>query len=185
MKLRYLAIVLIISAAIYEVNARGGRGGGRGGSRGGGRGGSRGSSSGSRGSSSSSSVSGGGRRGGGRRTSSSSSSAWSSASGGLYRGFGAGRRTVKKLSKYAVKGLGAYNANKKRKLKRKWSRSRKWSSFEDWDEIAEVDGLLCRNDADCNWIDPNLDCQDYELDFTPNVSNMTVNIRFEILILFM
>ena len=172
MKLRYLAIVLIISVAIYEVNARGGRGGGRGGSRG--------SSSGSRGSSSSSSVSGGGRRGGGRRTSSSSSSAWSSASGGLYRGFGAGRRTVKKLSKYAVKGLGAYNANKKRKLKRKWSRSRKWSSFEDWDEIAEVDGLLCRNDADCNWIDPNLDCQDYELDFTPNVSNMTVNIRFEI-----
>ena len=177
MKLRYLAIVLIISVAIYEVNARGGRGGGRGGSRG--------SSSRSRGSSSSSSVSGGGRRGGGRRTSSSSSSAWSSASGGLYRGFGAGRRTVKKLSKYAVKGLGAYNANKKRKLKRKWSRSRKWSSFEDWDEIAEVDGLLCRNDADCNWIDPNLDCQDYELDFTPNVSNMTVNIRFEILILFM
>ena len=177
MKLRYLAFVLIISVAIYEVNARGGRGGGRGGSRG--------SSSGSRGSSSSSSVSGGGRRGGGRRTSSSSSSAWSSASGGLYRGFGAGRRTVKKLSKYAVKGLGAYNANKKRKLKRKWSRSRKWSSFEDWDEIAEVDGLLCRNDADCNWIDPNLDCQDYELDFTPNVSNMTVNIRFEILILFM
>ena len=177
MKLRYLAIVLIISVAIYEVNARGGRGGGRGGSRG--------SSSRSRGSSSSSSVSGGGRRGGGRRTSSSSSSAWSSASGGLYRGFGAGRRTVKKLSKYAVKGLGAYNANKKRKLKRKWSRSRKWSSFEDWDEIAEVDGLLCRNDADCNWIDPNLDCQDYELDFTPNVSNMSVNIRFEILILFM
>ena len=177
MKLRYLAFVLIISVAIYEVNARGGRGGGRGGSRG--------SSSGSRGSSSSSSVSGGGRRGGGRRTSSSSSSAWSSASGGLYRGFGAGRRTVKKLSKYAVKGLGAYNANKKRKLKRKWSRSRKWSSFEDWDEIAEVDGLLCRNDADCNWIDPNLDCQDYELDFTPNVSNMTVNIQFEILILFM
>ena len=177
MKLRYLAFILIISVAIYEVNARGGRGGGRGGSRG--------SSSGSRGSSSSSSVSGGGRRGGGRRTSSSSSSAWSSASGGLYRGFGAGRRTVKKLSKYAVKGLGAYNANKKRKLKRKWSRSRKWSSFEDWDEIAEVDGLLCRNDADCNWIDPNLDCQDYELDFTPNVSNMTVNIRFEILILFM
>ena len=169
MKLRYLAIILIISVAIYEVNARGGRGGGRGGSRG--------SSSGSRGSSSSSSVSGGGRRGGGRRTSSSSSSAWSSASGGLYRGFGAGRRTVKKLSKYAVKGLGAYNANKKRKLKRKWSRSRKWSSFEDWDEIAEVEGLLCRNDADCNWIDPNLDCQDYELDFTPNVSNMTVNIR--------
>ena len=184
MKLRYLAIVLIISVAIYEVNARGGRGGGRGGSRGSSSG-SRGSSSGSRGSSSSSSVSGGGRRGGGRRTSSSSSSAWSSASGGLYRGFGAGRRTVKKLSKYAVKGLGAYNANKKRKLKRKWSRSRKWSSFEDWDEIAEVDGLLCRNDADCNWIDPNLDCQDYELDFTPNVSNMTVNIRFEILILFM
>ena len=177
MKLRYLALVIIISVAIYEVNARGGRGGGRGGSRG--------SSSGSRGSSSSSSVSGGGRRGGGRRTSSSSSSAWSSTSGGLYRGFGAGRRTVKKLSKYAVKGLGAYNANKKRKLKRKWSRSRKWSSFEDWDEIAEVDGLLCRNDADCNWIDPNLDCQDYELDFTPNVSNMTVNIRFEILILFM
>ena len=180
MKLRYLAFVLIISVAIYEVNARGGRGGGRGGSRGSSSR-SRGSSSGSRVSSSSSSVSGGG----GRRTSSSSSSAWSSASGGLYRGFGAGRRTVKKLSKYAVKGLGAYNANKKRKLKRKWSRSRKWSSFEDWDEIAEVDGLLCRNDADCNWIDPNLDCQDYELDFTPNVSNMTVNIRFEILILFM
>jgi len=27
--------------------------------------------------------------------------------------------------------------------------------------------MLCRNDGDC-WLDPNLECQDYELDFDIN-----------------
>merc|ERR1712062_387904 len=91
------------------------------------------------------------------------------------RGNGGRRRgssgMIQKLSKYAVKGLGYYSAHKKRKLKTKWSRrGRRGSSFEDWDEMRQVDGLLCRYDSDCTWIDPNLDCQDYELQFTPNAA---------------
>lgn len=34
----------------------------------------------------------------------------------------------------------------------------------------EVDGFMCRDSNDCNWIDRQLYCQDYELEFTPNVS---------------
>ena len=43
--------------------------------------------------------------------------------------------------------------------------------FDDWNEWREADGFLCRNDNDCQWMDINLNCEDYELDFSPVVSN--------------
>lgn len=41
--------------------------------------------------------------------------------------------------------------------------------FDTWNEWRSSDGFLCRNDSDCNWIDSNLNCQNYTLDFTPRV----------------
>ena len=32
--------------------------------------------------------------------------------------------------------------------------------FEDWDRDAQIDGWVCRNDADCTWIDDYLGCDD-------------------------
>ena len=63
-----------------------------------------------------------------------------------------------------------YSAAKKRKLRKKHSKRRRTSShdFDDWNEWREDDGLLCRNDNDCNWIDGRLYCKSYELDFVPN-----------------
>lgn len=42
--------------------------------------------------------------------------------------------------------------------------------FNDWNRWREIDGFLCRDSNDCNWIDSRLYCQDYELDFEPSVS---------------
>jgi len=33
-------------------------------------------------------------------------------------------------------------------------------NFDDWDREARVDGWICRNDQDCNWIDDHLGCDD-------------------------
>ena len=45
--------------------------------------------------------------------------------------------------------------------------------FRDWNRAREIDGFMCRDSNDCNWIDRNLYCQDYELDFQPSVSCTT------------
>ena len=37
-------------------------------------------------------------------------------------------------------------------------------SFEDWDRNARIDGWVCRADVDCEWIDPNLGCDDREFE---------------------
>ena len=34
--------------------------------------------------------------------------------------------------------------------------------FEEWDRNAQIDGWVCRADVDCEWIDVNLGCDDYE-----------------------
>ncbi len=40
--------------------------------------------------------------------------------------------------------------------------------FNDWNRWREIDGFMCRDSNDCNWIDSRLYCQDYELDFQPS-----------------
>ena len=32
--------------------------------------------------------------------------------------------------------------------------------FDDWYRSAGIDGWICRNDQDCNWIDDHLGCDD-------------------------
>ena len=36
------------------------------------------------------------------------------------------------------------------------------NSFQEWDRNAQIDGWVCRADVDCEWIDENLGCDDYE-----------------------
>jgi len=157
---------ILILATVVSVN--GGRGGGRGG--GGRSGGSFGRS--------------GGRSSGGSwgtRTASSSSrssgSTWSGSSRSTSRG-GKGGSLKKKLIAGAAIGAGAYVGYKATKAAAKfasWSagHSNPWR-YNDWDQWrrspgrnGREQGMLCRNDGDC-WLDPNLECQDYELDFDIN-----------------
>ena len=49
--------------------------------------------------------------------------------------------------------------------------------FNDCNEWREVDGFLCRNDNDCQWMDVYLNCEDYELDFSPAVSTVKLGIK--------
>ena len=42
--------------------------------------------------------------------------------------------------------------------------------FDEWNEWRVNEGMLCRYDSDCLWIDPDLICIEYELAFLPNVS---------------
>ena len=44
--------------------------------------------------------------------------------------------------------------------------------FNQWNRDREIDGFLCRTTDDCSWLDRRLYCQDYELDFTPSVSQI-------------
>jgi len=160
--------VLGILILVTVVSVNGGRGGGRGG---GGR------SSGSFGRSGGRSSSGGSW---GTRTASSSRSSgstWSGSSRSTSRG-GKGGSLKKKLIAGAAIGAGAYVGYKATKAAAKfasWSagHSNPWR-YNDWDQWrrspgrnGREQGMLCRNDGDC-WLDPNLECQDYELDFDIN-----------------
>ena len=73
-----------------------------------------------------------------------------------------------KLRRASVIGLGVYSAAKKRKLRSRHSIYSKSYDFDDWNEWREDDGMLCRNNDDCTWINFHLYCKSYELDFTPN-----------------
>jgi len=149
---------------IYEVNS--GRSGG--GSRGGGSrgGGSRGSSLGSRIKSGLSGLTG---KKSGSSGIKSGSSGFGSKVGKAKKRFPGG-----KLGKIALIGAGAYGAYSLGKVAGKFS---SWKSgfggpaggwnYQQWNQWREQDGMLCRSDKDCKWIDPNLDCEDYELDFSP------------------
>lgn len=121
---------------------------------------------------------GGGRSGGGR--SSSRSGGWgsrtSSRSGGRSRGWGGssgGRKSSlkSKLVKGAVIGAGVYVGYKATKALGKFAAyglaGGRGYEFNDWNRWRQSDGMLCRNNADC-WLDPQLECQDYELDFSIN-----------------
>ena len=39
--------------------------------------------------------------------------------------------------------------------------------FNDYNRWREQDGMLCRSSLDCTWMDQNMQCEDYELDFSP------------------
>merc|ERR1712136_76834 len=78
-----------------------------------------------------------------------------------------------KAKKAVVIGAVAYGSYKYGKLSSEFSKKKKSKKsykfdFDDWNDWREVDGFLCRNNSDCNWVDEKLFCQDYELKITPN-----------------
>ena len=57
--------------------------------------------------------------------------------------------------------------------------------FDDWDREARVDGWICRNDQDCNWIDDHLACDDRDFSSSRlNVSYLYFNIAFNMSLYF-
>ena len=84
-------------------------------------------------------------------------------------------KTKSNLKKAAVIGATAYGAYQLGKLSGRFSSpgygyGNRGYGYQQWNSWREVDGFLCRKTEDCNWIDPRLYCQDYELKFTPHVS---------------
>ena len=88
-----------------------------------------------------------------------------------------------RLKKAALVGGGVYAGYKLGKLSSKFSNFGKGGfggggfgagglgySFQDYNKWREADGFMCRSDKDCQWIDRNLECEDYEFEFTPSVS---------------
>ena len=97
---------------------------------------------------------------------------------------GSGSPPKTKLKKAALIGVGVYAGYKVAKLEKKFSRPGFGNSykFNDWNDWREADGFLCRSNKDCQWIDDKLNCEDYELDFTPLAGwfgGDTISIRGE------
>ena len=78
----------------------------------------------------------------------------------------------KKYVKGPAMGHGFYSADQMNKLCRKFDAHR-WDHdgmefnlgyrFVDWNDWRESDGMLCRGDSDCNWINPLFFCHGYEV----------------------
>ena len=86
-------------------------------------------------------------------------------------------KTKSYLKKAAVIGVTAYGAYQLGKLSNRFSGygggygyGGHRYGYREWNNWREIDGFMCRNDKDCNWIDQRLYCQDYELKFQPSVS---------------
>ena len=91
-----------------------------------------------------------------------------------------------RLKKAALVGVGVYAGYKLTKMASKFAKRRSEGrrgftnydshyDFDDWNDWREADGFLCRNDNDCEWIDDNLSCEDYELDFSPSVRQIIIS----------
>ena len=77
----------------------------------------------------------------------------------------------KKLLKGAAIGAGAYGVYKLGQLSTRFDGNGFGGyGINDWNSWREADGMLCRKNSDCSWLDHRMYCQDYELDFSPNVS---------------
>ena len=146
-----LMTALVIVAFLLDIDDNGAMARGRGG-------GGRSSSSGSRSSSKGSWSSSSGSRTSSSGSRSSSSGSWSSFRGSRWPHLGRG----------GVVGRGVYYPTKKQKLRRKYRKDTSINDFDDWNEMREKDGMLCRNDNDCKWIDSSLYCKNYEIDFLPD-----------------
>ena len=86
-------------------------------------------------------------------------------------------KTKSTLKKAAVIGVTAYGAYQLGKLSNRfggygggYGYGGHHYNYRQWNNWREIDGFMCRNDKDCNWIDQRLYCQDYELKFQPSVS---------------
>ena len=71
----------------------------------------------------------------------------------------------KNVKKVALVAAGAYAGYKLAKLKPKFKtwRHRGGYDFDDWDDWREADGMLCRSNDDCTWVDQRMQCEDWEI----------------------
>ena len=71
----------------------------------------------------------------------------------------------KNVKKVALVAAGAYAGYKLAKLGKKFGKWRHRGSydFDDWDDWREADGMLCRNNDDCTWVDQRMQCEDWEI----------------------
>ena len=70
---------------------------------------------------------------------------------------------MKKLPKILV-GSHAYKGYKLEMMRSKfggWSDGIGWE-FDTWNNWRENDGMLCRNDKDCKWLNPKLMCENWD-----------------------
>jgi len=109
---------------------------------------------------------GGGRGGGGRSSGRSLGSRSSSRSRSSYspKKKSSFKSKLKKAAVIGAVAYGSYQIGKATARFASWSH-RGWG-FNDWNRWREQDGHLCRNNNDCGWLDRNLQCEDYELDFS-------------------
>ena len=83
------------------------------------------------------------------------------------RGSRGSSRSSSPLRKTLKKAYGAGQRKKANKKFLSWSHGGDWE-FEDWNSWRLEDGMLCRSDRDCAWLEVNLLCQQYQLDFSPS-----------------
>merc|ERR1712012_377953 len=68
----------------------------------------------------------------------------------------------KKLLKGAAIGAGAYGVYKLGQLSTRFDGNGFGGyGVNDWNSWREADGMLCRKNSDCSWLDRNMYCQDY------------------------
>eukprot|EP00092_Neocalanus_flemingeri_P008268 GFUD01008914.1.p1 GENE.GFUD01008914.1~~GFUD01008914.1.p1 ORF type:complete len:202 (+),score=38.85 GFUD01008914.1:64-669(+) len=96
-------------------------------------------------------------------------------------------KSTSTLKKAAVIGAGVYAGYKLNKAKNKFKTKKPKFSidldiedddddqlFSRWDSWRAADGFMCRNNNDCNWLDVDLRCEDYEVSVL-NTVRQTIN----------
>jgi len=74
------------------------------------------------------------------------------------------------LKKAAIVGVGVYAGYQLGKATSRFGgyhHGGHWG-FNDYNRWRQQDGMLCRSTLDCTWMDHNMQCEDYELDFSMN-----------------
>ena len=91
--------------------------------------------------------------------------------GSTYKKKGSKLKTLKKAAIIGAVAYGTYKLGKMKAGFGGWKYGRSHGiDFDKWDSWRQIDGFMCRDSNDCNWIDSQLYCQDYKLDFSPSVS---------------
>jgi len=88
--------------------------------------------------------------------------------GNNYKKKGSKMKTLKKAAVIGAVAYGGYQLGKLSTGYGHWNHHPRGYGFNDWNRDREIDGFMCRSTNDCNWLDPRLYCQDYELDFRPS-----------------
>merc|ERR1719483_1410191 len=79
-----------------------------------------------------------------------------------------GMSTLKKAAVLGAVAYGSYQIGKMSSGYGGWNNHPRGYGFNQWNRDREIDGFMCRKTDDCSWMDRQLYCQDYELDFSPS-----------------